>query len=237
MKTFVLYKKGDRNDLANYTVISIRPIFFLKFLKKLFILDWSLLLNSKRDQSRIAIITESQFGFRKDYSTQLSLLNQKEFMLQNIEDRKHILGIFIDFTKAFDSLNRNLLTQKLEFYSIRGAACQILQSYLNHRLQYVSTDNTTSSIKCILSGVPQGSILIQYLFNIYINYVVNVDPNVKYIIHANDTSLSIADDDCDRLFWRGNQVLHKLAKWALCNGLVINVCRMHVVVFVNKLSS
>lgn len=78
------------------------------------------------------VLTASQYGFRKNRSTELALLDQKEFILDNFEKKNIVLGVYVDFTKAFDYLNHKLLFQKLETYGIRGQALTLLKSYLCH---------------------------------------------------------------------------------------------------------
>lgn len=223
-KVVVIYKKGDKNNLGNYRPISILPI-FSKVLEKL--------LHSRLTSftDRQHTLTKSQYGFRKNCSTELALLDQKEFILEAIEDKKLVLGIFVDFSKAFDSLNRKVLLQKLESYGIRGVAHNIIESYLSNRTQYVSINNHHSPKKETVFGVPQGSILGPYLFNIYINDIVQIDPSVKFVIYADDTSLFISDTNCEVLFKRGNEILLKLGEWASCNGLAINTEKTKAVVF------
>lgn len=136
-KVVVIYKKGDKNDFGNYRPISILPI-FSKVLEKLLHSRYSSFTDKHQS------LTNSQYGFRKNCSTELALLDQKEFILEAIEDKKLALGIFVDFSKAFDSLNRKVLLHKLKYYGIRGIAHTIIESYLSNRTQYVSLNNHNS---------------------------------------------------------------------------------------------
>lgn len=199
-KITVIYKKGDKNNLGNYRPISILPVLSKAFEK---------LLHSRLSTftDKYNLMSDSQYGFRKTRSTELALLTQKEFIAQEIENKKIVLGIFVDFTKAFDSLNRELLLQKLQYYGIRGTGLQLIQSYLSNRHQYVAINKYVSSTKSTAYGVPQGSILGPFLFNIYINDIVQIDPRVKFIIYADDTTLLISNDDCDKLISQGNKIL------------------------------
>lgn len=142
-----------------------------------------------------------------------------------------MLGIFIDFSKAFDLLNRTLPFQKLQHYGIRGTALEIMTTYFAQRNQYVSINNHASITKPALYGVPQGSILGPYLFNIYINDIVRIDQSVKFFMYADDTSLFLSDSDCKKLLERGNEILVKLAAWSSANGLSINTEKTKAVSF------
>lgn len=117
-------------------------------------------------------------------STEIALLVQKEYILRNIEDGNVVLGIFIDFTKAFDYINHKLLTRKLEIYGIRKHAALVIKSYIESRQQFVSISGRLSDTKSIKFGVPQGSILGPLLFNICINDIVNIAANIKFIMYA-----------------------------------------------------
>ena len=84
------------------------------------------------------------------------------------------MGVFIDLKKAFDTINHNLLLKKLAHYGIRGVANNWLASYLSNRKQYVSIDECNSDLLNVLCGVPQGSILGQKLFILYVNDICNI---------------------------------------------------------------
>lgn len=187
-KVTAIYKKGDKNDLGNYRPLSILPAFSKGFEKII-----SARLVSFTDC--YSILTDSQYGFRKDKSTELALLTQKEIILEMFESQNFVLGIFLDFTKAFDLINDNILNKKLEHYAIRGKALLLISSYLQHRSQFVMVNGHYSSIKPVNVGVPQGSILGPFLFVLYINDIVNIDPTAKHILYADDTSLFFAGSD------------------------------------------
>lgn len=136
-----------------------------------------------------SVLTEFQFGFRKGKSTETALLLQKEIILQGIEKRLLTLGVFIDFSKAFDVLNHKTLLAKLDYYGVRGVPHKLIESYLKDRKQSVVINNHASSFQDVPCGVPQGSILGPFLFNVYINDIVNVDNQAQFIIYADDTSL------------------------------------------------
>lgn len=134
----VLYKKGDRNDLTNYRPISILPIFSKGFEKIIFkrVINFC---------TKFHIITKSQYGFMKGRSTETALLAQKEIILKSFEDKKLCIGIFVDFSKAFDRLCHYTLIEKLEMYGIRGIPLSLLKSYLKCRSQCVKINNYFSS--------------------------------------------------------------------------------------------
>lgn len=207
-KVTAIYKKGDKNDLGNYRPISILPVFSKGFEKILL----ARLISFTDPHS---ILTDSQYGFRKDKSTELALLTQKEIILEMFESQNLVLGIFLDFTKAFDLINHNILNKKLEHYGIRGKASSLISSYLQHRSQFVMVNGHSSSIKPVNVGVPQGSILGPFLFVLYINDIVNIDATPKHILYADDTSLFFAGSGVACLSDRANEALHSIHSWII----------------------
>lgn len=110
-KVAVLYKGGDKNEMSNYRPISVLPI-FSKALEKIIFTRLYKFLDSH------SVITTAQYGFRSGVSTETALLHQKELILGNKEARKLLLGVFIDFTKAFDRIDHQTLIEKL--FLLRG---------------------------------------------------------------------------------------------------------------------
>lgn len=151
-KVTVTFKKGDKNDPSNYRPVSVLPV-FSKGLEKVILVQFSSFTD------HFGIISPAQFGFRKNRSTELALMTQKEFILQKFEEKKMVLGIFLDFSKAFDLISHDVLLKKLDRYGIRGAAHFLITSYLQHRTQFVAIAGDQLELKSVRTGVPQGSIL------------------------------------------------------------------------------
>ena len=98
-------------------------------------------------------------------------------------------GIFLDLSKAFDTLNHTIFLKKLNHYSIKHCLLKLLESYLSNRLQYVEHDNIKSDYIPITTGVPQGSFLGPLLFTIYLNDISFSSKLSKFIVYADDTTL------------------------------------------------
>jgi len=105
------------------------------------------------------ILYKFQFGFRENHGTNIALSILVDKISQNLQDGKYVLGVFLDFRKAFDTVNHEILLNKLNKYGLRGNVLKWFISYLTNRKQYVSFDSHVSSKLTIECGVPQGSIL------------------------------------------------------------------------------
>ena len=178
-----LFKKDDYTIMDNY-----RPISLLTSISKLFEkVVFTQLYDYFRNND---LFYDSQYGFLKNHSTEYAAMGLTDKILKDIDDKNISLAVFMDLSKAFDTLDHDILTKKLAHHGIHGTALQWFTSYLTDRSQYVEIEGVSSNILPLYTGVPQGSILGPLLFLIYMNDIPNCTKQFNFILYADDTTLS-----------------------------------------------
>ena len=142
--------------------------------------------------------------------------------------------MYIDFQKAFDSLNINILLSKLYNYGIRGIMYSWIKDYLNDRSQYTFVNGVKSDELSINYGVPQGSVLGPLLFLIYINDLYRAVPEAYPKLFADDTNVFLADKNIDNLVNKANVCLTKISEWCVANRLTINLDKTNYTLFTSS---
>ena len=149
----------------------------------------------------------------------------------SIDQRKCSVGVFLDLSKAFHTVNHDILLNKLDYYGICGLSLDWFKSYLTNRSQFVEFNGASSSSKFISCGVPQGSILGPSLFLLYINDLSKVSDLVEFILFADDTNIFCAEKDLYSLSIMLNNELHEISTWFKANILSINVDKTKFMIF------
>ena len=138
------------------------------------------------------ILYSSQYGFRESHSTELAALENIDRIVDILEKDRIPINIFLDLSKAFDTLDHELLLYKLSHYGIQGNALNLCRSYLTNRKQYVEYNGYKSEVLNIKTGVPQGSVLGPLFFLIYLNDFDRSTNMFKFITYADDTTLIVS---------------------------------------------
>ena len=223
-KVIPIHKGGDTDELNNYRPISLLSVFD-KIIERLLHTRLYKFLEEHK------ILSSKQFGFRKNSSTTLAIIEMSERIRESIENKKYGCGIFIDLSKAFDTINHNILLEKLEHYGIRGIPLLWFKSYLSNRKQYVYLNGESSSIEDIISGVPQGSVLGPLLFLLYINDLPNISNTLKFFLFADDTHIFCEADSMEKLEITVNKELRHLYTWLNVNRLALNIEKTNFISF------
>ena len=177
------------------------------------------------------ILSNFQFGFRKNSSPQVEITQLINNVLQNQASGKFTVSVFLDLKKAFDILDHKILLKKLQYYGIRNSCLGWFSSYLNNRSQCTLVNSSYSHFENVITGVPQGSTLGPILFLIYINDIVESSSILKYILFADDTNISHSDANLDSLTRIINIELKSVTNWLLANKLSLNVEKAKYVIF------
>ena len=180
---------------------------------------------------RFKILIQNQFGFRKCHSSYMALMAMMDNLIQALEKEEFVVGVFLDFSKAFDTVNHDILFEKLYHYGIRGPALQWFKSYLHERKQYVTYNDISWSAKTFKCGVPQGSILGPLLFLIYINDLYHVCENSIPILFADDSNLFFSGTDPSAMEQNISIELENISTWLKVNKLSLNIGKTHCMIF------
>lgn len=219
-KVVPIYKNGEPTSVENY-----RPISILPSLSKIF--ERALYDRLYKYFSSFNIFTTHQYGFLPKKSTELAIYNTINYIMENLDNKNKVAGIYFDLSKAFDNINHELLIQKLEGYGVRGVCSRLVQSYLQNRSQCVSiTSNGITHIsqsRKITQGVPQGSILGPLLFIIYVNELSERVDDGMACQYADDTSVILACSTNKTLSSFCSKTLQTMEEWCAENCLRLNV--------------
>ena len=211
-KIIPIYKAKDKKDISNYRPISLLPI-ISKILEKVVHKNLYTFLEKNK------VLYASQYGFRKNRSTVNAITELVCHITNAFENKQNTLSVFLDLSKAFDTIDHNILLHKLEFYGVRGLALNWFQSYLSDRKQYVLYNNV------------QGSVLGPLLFLIYVNDIANCLTHSKLISFADDTTVFLSSKYINDLYKNMNSDLDDLTNWFKANRLALNVNKSNCMLF------
>ena len=218
-----IFKSGDKDDPSNYRPISILPI-----ISKC--LEYFVSIQLKDYIESNDILCSQQYGFRENHSTTYLMLDIIDEIYNSKSNGQIPAIIFLDIKKAFDTVNHDILIEKLNHYGISGTVILWFINYLSGRYQCTKMGNTVSSLLLILCGVPQGSLLGPILFTIYINDLQNACKLSLPFLFADDGALLFKD--ISRKSYMNMQIeLLIINKWLDANKLALNVEKTEYMVF------
>ena len=202
-----VFKSGDRGEPGNY-----RPISVLSDVNKVY--EEMILSRLNNFIEHNSIISECQYGFWANTLTQEACIDLLSILLTAYTKNNYAIVLFIDFKKAFDTVNHERLLKKLSCYGIRGIIHDLFSSYLTNRKQKVAFQGESSDYLPIVSGVPHGSKLGPVLFNLYVNDIscLNFYNNSTFQF-ADDTSFVSSDNDLPTLVERFNNNMSLFFTW------------------------
>ena len=232
-KSKPLFKKNDPHIFDNYRPISLLSSISKTFEKVVFNQVYEYFTNNE-------LFYNSQYGFRKLHSTEYASLELVDRISQYLDNGKLPVTVYLDLSKAFDTINNEILLKKLEYYGFTDTPLKWFRSYLHNRQQYVFFNGCCSTPKTLETGVPQGSIPGPLLFLIYMNDIKEACKKFIPILYADDTGLvsslcSFYDDkdeyDINEISRDINDELSCVQEWLNINKLSLNVSNTKYMIF------
>lgn len=209
-------KAGDPSNPNNY-----RPISLINSFAKIF--EQAIKNRLTSFFSSFSVLTDRQFGFRKETSTEHAVIDLIKKVVQNIDNDKKCVSVFLDLAKAFDTVSHGNLLDRLEQSGVRGPALNVLRNYLSDRIQKVRINNVLSEPSIINMGVPQGTVLGPILFLVYINLISNLCNFDGHIVsYADDTAIVFEGDSWDSALHKAEKGLISIYKWLNYSVLSLN---------------
>ena len=216
-----IFKGGDRTDPANY-----RPVSLTSHIMKTFerVMRTNLVQHLEENQ----LISRNQHGFRKKRSCMTQLISHIEQIYQALNNDNEVDVIYLDFAKAFDKVDHQVLMAKLHHYGIHGKVLEWIRQFLVDRKQAVVVEGHKSSFQPVKSGVPQGTVLGPILFVLYINDLLHSINFSKGFSFADDTKLigEIRGEQSVQLL---QEDLNTVIGWSHANNMELHEKKFEVV--------
>jgi len=226
-KVVPIYKAKNREMFTNY-----RPISLLSNVSKLLEKVVHGRLYSFIEKHKL--LYGDQYGFRPKRSTIDAITKFTSDVLPALDTKQNCISVYLDLSKAFDTINHDILLRKLNHYGIRGIALNWFRSYLANRRQYVIYNGHQSDQQLVDYGVPQGSVLGPLLFILYTNDLPGSLTHSKVILFADDTTLYTYGKSLSDIFKSTNDDLAVLSDWFKANQLSVNASKTKYIVFGNN---
>ncbi len=220
-KVIPIFKKGDKLNLNNY-----RPIALLPVLSKVFEKIINLQLNRIIDNG---FIDDNQFGFRSGHSTEDAVVKLVDKIEKDLASKLHVVTVFVDVSKAFDSCDHEILIKKLKRTGLDSLGIKLFKSYLLNRKQIITVNGVEGGIFAINIGVGQGTVLGPTLFKIYI-MDMHLCTSLFCIKFADDSTFEGAGRTKDETESLINNELIKIAKWFRDNRLTLHPDKSRLII-------
>jgi len=221
-----LPKKTQASECSDF-----RPIVILPCLAK--VSEMLLAEQISEHLSNYKLLSPFQSGFRPGHSCNTASMKVLDDVRSAFDMGFLTLLCLLDFSKAFDSVNHELLVHKLKsFFGFSDFAANLLASYLMNRQQKVNVNGRCSDLKSVKCGVPQGSVLGPLLFSMFINDLFKCVVDVQVHAYADDVQLYMSNRVglVEDLFCRVNEDLQRIFNWSVCNQLLLNPCKSCVLI-------
>ena len=224
-----VYKgSGSKSELNNY-----RPISVISPIAKIF--ESLLARQIMAHLENTGLLHGSQFGFRANRSCELALNTMIDEWRRSLDISKSLVSVFLDLSKAFDTVDHTLLIRKLQFYNFSIDTIKLISNYLSNRTIRVNIDGTLSKSEKMSVGIPQGTVLGPVLFIVYINDMCHLPLSAILILFADDTSAYLSGFNLTEILEKLAMDMEIIKEWLNHNRLVLNLSKTHAIHFPTKL--
>ena len=220
-----IFKKDDATNVKNY-----RPISVLPAISKIYerVLQKQLMTHIEK------YLSSYMCGYRKGHNAQHALVSLIEKWRESLDKKGYAGAILMDLSKAFDTINHDLLIAKLHAYGFGKSALKLIKSYLSNRWQRTKINTCFSSWAELLLGVPHGSVLGPLLFNIYLNDLFWFNEQSDVCNFADDTTLHACDMDMNNVLQRLEHDTLITIEWFGWNYMKLNEDKCHLLIAGHK---
>ena len=181
------------------------------------------------------LLSENQYGFRKNRSTELAIFSLIDRILPAIENKIYAVCVFLDYSACFDTLSRDILISKLYRYGVRGLPLNLIKSYFADRKQYVNYKDAKSSMVNQDIGVIQGSKCGPMFYDIYSSDISQLCDSDEYLMFADDTCIIYVNENLNELIQHVNNRLAAISDWCKFNKLCLNASKCNYMLITNKI--
>ena len=209
-----IHKKGNKTEAVNY-----RPVSLTSHLIKIFERVMRNHLVQYLEEN--SLLPDNQHGFRKNRSCLTQLIEHIDAVLKSLNDGNEVDVIYLDYSKAFDKVDHQILLAKLKMYGVTGKVYRWIESFLTNRKQAVVVDSKKTTFRDVKSGVPQSTVLGPVFFILYVIDMILEAKNSKALTFADDTKLMkiIVELLCSTLLQAD---LHSVTQWSIANNMLLH---------------
>ena len=213
-----IYKKDDTEKFSNFRPVTLIPC-FSKMVERIVFNRFVEFIDAHE------ILNAKQFGCRPNHSTYMAIIQSLDKVSIAVEQNETTIGIFLDLSKAFDTIDHYILLYKLEHYGFRGIVLDWFKNYLSNRKQHVSFNSIESEQKDIVCGVPQGSILGPLLYIRYVNDNIDTSDVLDFILFADDTTILYSHSNIENQINLINEELSEVSNRFKANEMSVNASK------------
>ena len=224
---FPIHKGDDKDNCNNY-----RPIALLSNISK--IIEKLVHARLFFYLERSLILYQHRYGFRLNHSTTHALIATTEEIRHACDNGEYARITYLDLKKAFNTVNHNILLEKMNHYGIKGVANNWFKSYITERKQYTTIGDYHSTLQDIFYSVPQGTVLGPLLFILYINDLHQVIQHCSAFHYADDTNLLLINKSLKKIISYVNHDLALITDWLRANKISLNTSKTKVLIYKPK---